>query len=165
MFSRLLLSLPFLSIYIRKCFKQKSYLFGFESQFDEDLLQFLVDKVDAELYNAIRQSTHRYSFKLSFQFHLPVRIRFFQRFQSHKCPKCRCCILESSLPWQCLLSKIGKKNRNEPKVTLLFRLITSPIQERASFFLSLFLQTSKLAVVNGDYLDEEIKHSTIQSLG
>ena len=37
---------------------KKSYLFGFESQFDEDLLQFLVDKVDAELYNAFRQSTH-----------------------------------------------------------------------------------------------------------
>ena len=33
--------------------KKKSYLFGFESQFDEDLLQFLVDKVYAELYNVL----------------------------------------------------------------------------------------------------------------
>jgi hypothetical protein len=51
-FSRLLL-VPLRNIYIPKCFKQISYLFGFERQFDEDLLQFLVDKVDAELYNAL----------------------------------------------------------------------------------------------------------------
>ena len=30
-----------------------SYLFSFESQFNEDLLQFFVDKVDAELFEAI----------------------------------------------------------------------------------------------------------------
>ena len=30
-----------------------SYLFSFESEFNEDLLQFFVDEVDAELFEAI----------------------------------------------------------------------------------------------------------------
>ena len=137
--------------------RKKSYLFGFESQFDEDLLQFLVDKVDAELYNALGNQLMILLNYLSY--HLPARIRFFQRFQSHKCPKCQCCILGSSLPWQCLLSK----KRDESTVTFLFRLIKFPIQGRASF--SLFLQASEVAVVDNDYLNEEIKHSTVQSLG